>query len=154
MTGLRGLPKLRITPKKKETPNPCQAEVAAMLACWASSRDLSHEGACRDLVSALQDCMSRQAGGRRKQRPTINYRVLNHSPSLARLLKPHFNRPCPSLTKRSIMLHIHFSGPSTLHFLPCIPLPPSHRPLQSVHLIVSPSPILNSSMGRSHVPCS
>jgi hypothetical protein len=49
--------KLKVRPKKEVRAAPCAAEFATMLACWASSNDLSNEGQCAQTAKALQACM-------------------------------------------------------------------------------------------------
>lgn len=49
--------KIKVRPKKDLAVAPCAAEFAAMLACWASSNDLSNTGTCADRGRALQDCL-------------------------------------------------------------------------------------------------
>lgn len=49
--------KLKVRPRKDIVAAPCAAEFAAMLACWASSNDLSNRGTCAETGRMLQDCM-------------------------------------------------------------------------------------------------
>lgn len=49
--------KLKVRPRKDVMAAPCAAEFAAMLACWASSSDLSNGGACAETGKMLQDCL-------------------------------------------------------------------------------------------------
>ena len=52
--------KIKVRPKKEIVAAPCTAEFAAMLACWATSNDLTNAGACAESGQVLQDCMKQK----------------------------------------------------------------------------------------------
>lgn len=52
-------PFLRVRPRKDMSIGPCTLELSAMLACWATSADLHNAGPCKDLGSAVTECMRR-----------------------------------------------------------------------------------------------
>ncbi len=52
--------KLKVRPKKVTQAAPCAGEFATMLACWATSHDLSNAGQCAEAAKALQMCMKQR----------------------------------------------------------------------------------------------
>ncbi|PWN26938.1 hypothetical protein BDZ90DRAFT_261187 [Jaminaea rosea] len=72
---------LKVRPKHEAATSPCAAELAAMLACWASTHDTANAGACRDAAKGLQNCMRLQANGAGRVRgaSTINYHLAKWS---------------------------------------------------------------------------
>ncbi|BFZ55165.1 hypothetical protein PYCC9005_002205 [Savitreella phatthalungensis] len=77
--GLRSPPrlnlaKLKVRPVKGKESVPCGAEMAAMLACWASHGDTADAKQCAAFADNLKKCMSTTV----KQPPkvnTINYHL-------------------------------------------------------------------------------
>ncbi|EPQ32429.1 uncharacterized protein PFL1_00625 [Pseudozyma flocculosa PF-1] len=76
------LNKLKVRPSKDLAAAPCAAEFATMLACWASSNDLSNVGQCRESAKALQVCMASNKGRRVTSKPTVNYHLARLSKHL------------------------------------------------------------------------
>ncbi|KAN0066139.1 hypothetical protein ACQY0O_000233 [Thecaphora frezii] len=76
------LDKLKVRPTKDLAAAPCAAEFATMLACWASSNDLSNIGPCKDSAKSLQLCMASKQGRRGPSKPTINYHLARLSKQL------------------------------------------------------------------------
>ncbi|PWN19554.1 hypothetical protein BCV69DRAFT_251053 [Microstroma glucosiphilum] len=67
---------LKVRPKKSLLSAPCSAELAALLACWASTDRLGTHGACANAMRGLEECMRRAATApRAKARPAINYHL-------------------------------------------------------------------------------
>lgn len=77
--GLRAPPrlhlsKLKVRPIKAAEAGPCAAEMAAMLACWASHGDDPDHRACAAFADALKACMGKDLR-REKKANTINYHL-------------------------------------------------------------------------------
>ncbi|KZT36965.1 hypothetical protein SISSUDRAFT_988335 [Sistotremastrum suecicum HHB10207 ss-3] len=67
--------KLKVRPRKDKPFTPCVEELALMLGCWASSRDINSIGLCAEHAENLHKCMRTAPVKTRSHRPTINYHL-------------------------------------------------------------------------------
>ncbi|KAI0062197.1 hypothetical protein BV25DRAFT_1885368 [Artomyces pyxidatus] len=67
--------KLKVRPQKNNTVSLCAPELAAMLGCWAATKDLMSSDKCALHAKTLFECMRTTPFKGKQHRPTINYHL-------------------------------------------------------------------------------
>ncbi|KAK0197297.1 hypothetical protein F5146DRAFT_922137 [Armillaria mellea] len=66
---------LKVRPRKRQMDGMCGVQLAAMLGCWAASKDIQSMGTCRAAAENLLHCMRVTPPRRQTHRPAINFHL-------------------------------------------------------------------------------